>query len=96
MRALDYLHINDKLLHFAAYMVLALLPAIHEPRRLVVAAAVGAAALGAALEFGQLVSGWREFEIGDMAADAMGVCIGIMVGIPMGRMNIVRAAFRMN
>jgi VanZ family protein len=94
MRALDHLQINDKILHFAAYMVLALLPAMHERRPLVVAAAVGAAALGVALEFGQLISGWRDFEVADMIADAMGVCMGVAVGIPVRRMDIVRAVFR--
>jgi VanZ family protein len=93
MRALDQLQINDKVLHFAAYMVLAFLPAIHERRPLVVAAGVGAAALGVALEFGQLASGWRSFEIGDMIADAVGVCMGVAVGIPIGRIEISRSVF---
>ena len=93
MLALDQLQINDKVLHFAGYMVLAFLPAMHERRPLVVAAAVGAAALGVALEFGQLASGWRSFEIGDMIADAMGVGIGMAVGIPIGNLEIVRAVF---
>jgi VanZ family protein len=93
VRAIEELQINDKFWHVAAYMGLAFLPAIHEPRRRIVTAAVGAAALGVALEFGQLVSGWREFEIGDMAADAIGVCIGVAIGIHVGNMDIVRRLF---
>jgi VanZ family protein len=93
MRALDDLQINDKVLHFAAYMMLAFLPAMHERRLLVVGAAFGVAALGVALEFGQLFSGWRDFEIGDMIADAIGVCVGLAAGIQMRRMEIVRAVF---
>jgi VanZ family protein len=90
MRALDRLQINDKVLHFSAYMVLAFVPAIHERRPFV--AAIGAVALGIALEFAQLVSGWRDFEIGDMIADAMGAFIGVAIGVPMRRVEIVRAA----
>jgi VanZ family protein len=91
VRALDHLQINDKVLHFAAYMTLAFLPAMHERRTFVIVTAVGAAALGVALEFGQLVSGWRDFEIGDMIAGALGVCVGVVVGIAMRRMDVVRA-----
>src|SRR5436305_14318160 len=83
MRALDRLKISDKIEHAAAYAVLAFLPAIHERRGLIVAAALGAAVLGVALEYGQLYSGWRDFEVGDMVADALGVCFGLAVGIPM-------------
>ena len=93
VRALDHLQINDKVLHFAAYMMLAFLPAMHERRPYVVGAAFGVAALGVALEFGQLVSGWRDFEVGDMIADAIGVCVGVAVGISVGRIHIVRAVF---
>jgi VanZ family protein len=91
MLAVDRLQINDKVLHFAAYMVLAFLPAIHERRPIV--AAVGAVALGVALEFGQLASGWRDFEIGDMIADAMGAFTGVAVGVSIRRVEIVRAVF---
>jgi VanZ family protein len=93
MRALDQLNINDKLQHLVAYMVLAFLPAIHERRKFVVAAALGAVALGVALEFGQLLSGWRDFEIADMIADAFGVCIGLTTGILIRLNGRVRSLF---
>jgi VanZ family protein len=91
MRALDSLHINDKFEHLAAYAVLAFLPAIHERRPFVAYTAVGLAALGVALEFGQLATGWRDFEVGDMIADALGVCAGVAVGIAVRRIEMVRA-----
>src|SRR5690242_10739267 len=75
MRALDWLKISDKLEHALAYLVLALLPTLHERRAFIAVAAVGAAGLGVALEYGQLYSGWRDFEVGDMIADAVGVCV---------------------
>ncbi len=90
MRALDLLHINDKIEHCAAYAVLAFLPAIHEKRGFLPAAAIGALALGIGLEYGQLYSGWRDFEIGDMVADAIGVCLGLAVGIPMRSAGFLR------
>jgi glycopeptide antibiotics resistance protein len=96
IKTLDELEINDKVLHVGAYTLLAFLPALHERIPLIVAAALGAAALGVALEFGQLVSGWRDFEVGDMIANAMGVCLGVAVGMLIGRMNTVRAAFSSN
>jgi len=92
MRALDRLDVSDKIEHFAAYAVLAFLPAIHERRGFIMAAAIGAIALGVGLEYGQLYSGWREFEIGDMVADAIGVCFGLAVGIPMRRTELLRSA----
>jgi VanZ family protein len=70
--------------------VLAFLPTIHERWRLVLAAAIGAVVLGVALEFGQLYSGWRDFEAGDMVADAIGVGLGLLVGVPVRSSEILR------
>jgi VanZ family protein len=94
MVALDRLHLSDKFEHFGAYALLAFLPAVHECRRTVVLAAIGAIALGVGLEFAQLYSGWRDFEIGDMIADAAGVCGGLMAGIPLRRTAIVESFLR--
>jgi VanZ family protein len=91
MRALDSLHINDKLEHLAAYAALAFLPTIHERRPFIAWVAVGLAALGVALEFGQLATGWRDFEVGDMVADAVGVCFGVALGSAVRRIRMVRA-----
>jgi VanZ family protein len=93
MRALGSLHINDKIEHAGAYMVLALLPGLHERRKFVIAAAVGAVALGVALEYAQLYSGWRDFEVADMVADAIGVCLGMAAGIGAGSIPAVRTGF---
>ena len=91
MRALDELHVSDKLEHVGAYALLAFLPAIHEQRRFIIAAAIGAVLLGIGLEFGQLLTGWRDFEVGDMIADAVGVCSGVGAGIPIRSAGIVRS-----
>jgi VanZ family protein len=90
MKALDVLGISDKLEHFLAYAFLAFLPAVHERRNFVVAAALGAIALGVGLEYGQLYSPGRSFEIADMVADAIGVCGGLIVGVPLRSPATVR------
>ena len=38
--------------------------------------------MGIGLEFGQLYSPGRTFEVADMVADALGVCFGLGFGIP--------------
>lgn len=85
MRALSYLPVSDKFDHAAAYAVLAWLPAIHERKKAIVAFALGAVALGIGLEYLQLWSGWRDFEIGDMVADAVGVVCGLVAAVPVRR-----------
>jgi len=81
MRALELLDLSDKVEHTAAYAALAFLPALHERRRFVIGTAVGAVLLGVLLEYGQLYTGWRDFEVADMVADAIGVCVGLAVGL---------------
>ncbi|HJT88322.1 MAG TPA: VanZ family protein [Bryobacteraceae bacterium] len=95
IEALGTLGINDKVEHLLAYAVLAFLPALHERWRFVLAAAVGAAALGVALEFGQLYSGWRDFEIGDMVADTAGVCCGVAAAALLRPTAVVRSVLGM-
>jgi VanZ family protein len=80
MKELDKLELSDKLEHFGAYLVLAMLPALHEKRRNVIATTFGAIALGVALEYAQRYTGWRDFEYGDMVADAAGAIAGAVVG----------------
>ncbi len=79
IRELALLHISDKIEHFAAYAVLAFLPAIHERRKAVIAVGLAVIALGVLLEFVQIPVG-RDFEIGDMVADAAGVGVGLALG----------------
>jgi VanZ family protein len=80
MQAIDRVPLSDKVEHAAAYAFLAFVPAIHERRRRVIAAAAGAVLLGVALEFAQLWSGWRDFEVADMVADGIGVAVGLGIG----------------
>ena len=81
MQAVAALQVNDKVQHVLAYVSLAFLPALHEQRRRLAYIALGLVALGVLLEFGQLFSPGRSFEIGDMAADAAGVVAGTALGL---------------
>ena len=90
IQALGRLPLNDKFEHTIAYAVLAWLPGIHERRRVVVAAAIGAVALGVGLEYVQLYSGWRDFEIGDMVADAAGAGCGLLAAVPVRSARFLR------
>jgi VanZ family protein len=81
MRALNRLHISDKLEHALAYLVLGLLPSMHEHRRFAISANLGAICLGIFLEFAQGFLGWRDFEIGDMVADSVGVLSGALLAL---------------
>jgi hypothetical protein len=63
IQMLDTLSLSDKVEHYAVYAVLMFLPAIHERRGFVITAAIGALALGIALEFAQLYTGWRDLKL---------------------------------
>ncbi len=83
IQLLGLLHLGDKVLHFAAYALLAFLPALHEPWQNIAGVAALLVLLGVLLEFGQLLSPGRSFEMGDMMADGTGVCMGLLAGWPL-------------
>jgi VanZ family protein len=80
IRTLDRFPVSDKIEHAGMYALLAFLPAVRERRNFVIGAAAGAMALGVGLEFAQRLSGWRNFEVADMIADGIGVCLGLLLG----------------
>jgi VanZ family protein len=82
IRTLDLLPFSDKFDHLGMYALLAFLPALHEETKVVWWIALGAVALGIALEFAQPYVR-RDFEIGDMVADAVGVAVGLGAGLPL-------------
>jgi VanZ family protein len=68
---------EDKAGHFVAYGILMLWWSqilIRSSDRLIIAAAF--VAMGIVIEFVQGWTGWRTFEVADMAADAIGVGLG--------------------
>lgn len=74
--ALDVV-MGDKLGHVTAYFVLMFwFCELYRSRNARLACALGFAAMGIGLEFVQDATGYRAFEIPDMAADALGVLLG--------------------
>ena len=67
---------GDKLGHFFAYAVLASWFCRFYFGMARLAYLLGFVALGVALEFGQRASGYRSFELADMAANTLGVAAG--------------------
>lgn len=76
MRAVSALHVNDKLLHFLAYAVLACLAAWIESRPAALVACLGLVALGILMEFLQIAVPGRSCELLDGVADTGGVLFG--------------------
>ena len=83
IRMLDHLQLSDKIQHFGAYAVLALMPAVHERWRFVIFAGFGLTAMGFGLELGQFYSPGRSFDPADFAADALGICCGVTLALPL-------------
>ncbi len=77
------LQVNDKLLHFAAYLMLASLPVLgFRGRRTGMTAGLSMLILGVLLEAVQHFSPGRAFELADMAADGAGVSCGLLLAFP--------------
>ncbi len=73
---LDLPH-GDKLGHIAAYSLLSFWFCwLYPARRSRLAYAAGWIAMGVALEFAQGATGYRSFELADMAANSLGVLLG--------------------
>ena len=80
LNAIGKLHVNDKLLHFAAYLALSFL-AVHvfPNRRKGIQAGASMFLLGVILEFGQHFSPGRSVELGDVIANGIGVISGLLL-----------------
>src|ERR1700680_2320030 len=84
MFALDCLDVNDKLLHFSAYVVLALLPMLGlRAKGIALGAAGSMALLGLLLELAQNFSPGRTPDIFDELANVLGVACGIALALPL-------------
>jgi VanZ family protein len=77
------LHVNDKVMHFGAYLALALLPVIgFKDRRAGLQASLSMFLLGVLMEAGQHFSPGRAVELGDVLANGAGVTCGALLGRP--------------
>jgi VanZ family protein len=83
MVQLGRLNINDKVMHFGAYLALSLLPVIgFRDRRRGLMAGLSMFVLGVLLEGGQHFSPGRCVELGDVIANGVGVSCGALLGLP--------------
>jgi VanZ family protein len=83
MVAVGRLHINDKVQHFGAYLVLSFLPVIgFRDRRRGLMAGISMFLLGILMEAGQHFSPGRAVELGDVVANGAGVSCGTLLGLP--------------
>jgi len=79
--ALGRLHLNDKVMHFCAYLALSLLPvAGFRDRRRGLMAGLSMFLLGVLMEAGQHFSPGRAVELGDVVANGVGVSCGALLG----------------
>lgn len=78
----------DKVGHTLSFMLLMLWFAQlyrSGPTKLLIA--LGLIGFGIAIEFAQEQTGYRQFEVADMGADAIGVALGLLLGeTPLGRL----------
>ena len=76
------LHINDKVLHFCAYLALSLLPVIgFRDRRRGLMVGLSMFLLGILMEAGQHFSPGRSVELGDVIANGAAVSCGTLLGL---------------
>ena len=77
------LQINDKVMHFGAYLALSFLPVIgFRDRRRGIVAGLSMFLLGVLMEAGQHFSPGRTVEFGDVIANGAGVSCGTLLGLP--------------
>ena len=77
------LHINDKVMHFCAYLALSILPMVgFKDRRRGLIAGLSMFLLGVLMEAGQHFSPGRAVELGDVIANGAGVSCGVLLGLP--------------
>jgi len=77
---------GDKLGHFAAYALLMFWFCwLYRPRNTRLAYGAGWIAMGVALEFAQGATGYRSFELADMAANGLGVLAGAAAALTLPR-----------
>jgi VanZ family protein len=80
MRWVSSTGISDKVLHYGAYTLLAVIPMLGFAQTGGSLWALAMILLGVALEFAQRVVPGRSFELGDITANTLGVLTGVAAG----------------
>lgn len=88
------LQINDKVMHFCAYMALSLLPVVgfKESRKGLIAG-LSMLLMGVLMEAGQHFSPGRAVELGDVIANGSGVGCGVLLAFPIRSLLAARLKF---
>lgn len=73
--------LSDKEMHFAAYLLLATIPALGFEFRRGIPSVLSMILLGVLLEFAQRLIPGRNFEIADMVANTLGVLAGLALAL---------------
>ena len=95
MVAIGRLHINDKVMHFCAYLTLSVLPAIgFRDRRRGIVYGLSMFFLGILMEAGQHFAPGRAVELGDVLANGAGVGCGALLGLPIRALVAILSAAR--
>ena len=94
MRWVSSTGISDKVLHYGAYTLLAVIPILGFAPAAGVRWALAMIPLGVVLEFVQKAVPGRSFELGDITANTLGVLTGIAAGCA-GRKILSIAAMRL-
>jgi VanZ family protein len=82
MAAVGSFHINDKVMHFGAYLALSFLPVIgFRDRRRGLMVGLSMFLLGILMEAGQHFSPGRSVELGDVIANGAAVSCGTLLGL---------------
>ncbi len=82
MVQVSHLGASDKLLHFAAYTLLAFLPVLgFRDRRTGVLAGLSMVLLGILLEAAQNLTPGRAPDLNDQLANTAGVAVGVLIGL---------------
>lgn len=76
----------DKTQHAAGFLVLAVLGLAAYPATPVLRVCLGLLLLGGAIEFAQSATGWRQGDLLDLLADAVGIVLGGVLGWPLRRL----------
>jgi VanZ family protein len=86
MQLVEAAEISDKVLHLVAYAVLAILPAAGFRAMTAVWCLVGVECLGLVLECLQPLVPGRSFELGDIAANTLGLIAGALAAVVLRRL----------
>jgi len=72
-------NVSDKLLHFGAYALLGVVAALAQRRNRIVVTIALLTAFGFLIEVLQSRTGYRDFELRDLLADALGAAFGVLL-----------------